>query len=639
MSVILTSPFSAAELVSVGSMANAISGNLDSATFHKVTTLEAGLLGSCVCNGDMAVTIDGHRQAFFRGDALAERQFRNLLGGLLRRDHAQSKRALAYIIMGLSPGIRSARLKETPSFSERFALAACEATSAWGADAFCDHRVGLHGAGIHQRNRKSSKKEIRMEGVNQDTTGIRVPSPDYALVEELSGGMILTNAVHVGLKLGIFDIIGGQSKTCAQIAAGLRLHQRPVSALLSAYTSIGLVKRSAEDVYLLNPEFAASLLSGSPDFIGADLDRFAQLWMRARAGQKEALLELALAYETVGNKYIYGVSAAANIILAQKCGLFDFLATQPQPLTAISSTLGVDLDQAQTIVRTLSALGLISESSQSLYLLAPVSQRFLYKKSPLYYGGVVDLIAAPVNVTTAEDLEESVRENMPIISKRGNIWNEYMDDGEAALFFGNYMFQTSHLPGNAIADRIDFSRSQHLLDVAGGSGAIAISILKNNPHLRATVTDIGPPMLDIAKQKAAEFGVADRLEVIVGDMFTDAFPTGADVIVVSQIIHDWPDHKNKALLRRIYDYLPEGGRVLIHERLLNDERDGPRVTVQQNLFMLLWTEGRQYTQREIETMLSEAGFQSVTVLPTAAGFSVIEAIKTKTPAAYLEAFG
>lgn len=70
----------------------------------------------------------------------------------------------------------------------------------------------------------------------------------------------------------------------------------------------------------------------------------------------------------------------------------------------------------------------------------------------------------------------------------------------------------------------------------------------------------------------------DRVVAMGGDMWKDEYPTNqtfpdgydgkVDMILYSQILHDWPRDKGKFLLQKAYDALAEGGVVLINEKLL-----------------------------------------------------------------------
>lgn len=74
----------------------------------------------------------------------------------------------------------------------------------------------------------------------------------------------------------------------------------------------------------------------------------------------------------------------------------------------------------------------------------------------------------------------------------------------------------------------------------------------------------------------AERGVADRLEVITGDMFTDTLPGRFNVHRYSQVLPDWDLARVEHLLRASFDSLAPGGRLLDHDTHINATETGPR---------------------------------------------------------------
>lgn len=57
-----------------------------------------------------------------------------------------------------------------------------------------------------------------------------------------------------------------------------------------------------------------------------------------------------------------------------------------------------------------------------------------------------------------------------------------------------------------------------IADVCCGSGCLAIALLKHLPQARAAATDISKDALDVARVNASVHGVADRLDLINGDL-------------------------------------------------------------------------------------------------------------------------
>ncbi|MGZ3382810.1 MAG: methyltransferase [Isosphaeraceae bacterium] len=57
--------------------------------------------------------------------------------------------------------------------------------------------------------------------------------------------------------------------------------------------------------------------------------------------------------------------------------------------------------------------------------------------------------------------------------------------------------------------------------------------------------------------------------------------------------------------------MPQGGAVLIAEKLLLDDKTGPGWAQMQNLNMLVCTEGKERTLAEYEILLNRVGFGEV----------------------------
>ena len=89
-----------------------------------------------------------------------------------------------------------------------------------------------------------------------------------------------------------------------------------------------------------------------------------------------------------------------------------------------------------------------------------------------------------------------------------------------------------------LAEKCPLDDARLLVDVAGGTGIYSIAWLLRHPELRAIVWD-RPEVLKVALEMAEEYGVADRLEARPGDMFKDPMPEKADVILLSNVLHDW----------------------------------------------------------------------------------------------------
>jgi cyclopropane fatty-acyl-phospholipid synthase-like methyltransferase len=176
------------------------------------------------------------------------------------------------------------------------------------------------------------------------------------------------------------------------------------------------------------------------------------------------------------------------------------------------------------------------------------------------------------------------------------------------------------------AQRVDLSATQRLLDVGAGSGCFSIAFAQANPKLHCTIMDL-PSMCEIATGYTRAAGVEARVDTRAVDMFRQDWPHGYDAILFSNIFHDWDFETCKALAARAYSALPSGGRILLHEMLLDDSHDGPPTATAFSLYMLLGTKGQQFTAAELARIVTEAGFTNPRVIPCHGYFSVLSAEK------------
>ena len=107
----------------------------------------------------------------------------------------------------------------------------------------------------------------------------------------------------------------------------------------------------------------------------------------------------------------------------------------------------------------------------------------------------------------------------------------------------------------------------------------------------------------------AAYGVADRVELVTGDMFRDPLPADCDVVLLSNILHDWDVPECQSPDSAAYaEVLPNGGRLLIHDVFLNDALDGPLPIALYSAALFSFTEGRAYSRcGRIPPVASRAG--------------------------------
>jgi 3-hydroxy-5-methyl-1-naphthoate 3-O-methyltransferase len=304
-----------------------------------------------------------------------------------------------------------------------------------------------------------------------------------------------------------------------------------------------------------------------------------------------------------------GFWAFKTLAAAHELDLFSRLAGGAGITVAgLAEALGLHPRPAEMLLTGCAALGLL-EKAGCRYRNTALSEAYLVRGKPYYFGGFVQMADKRLYAGWGR-LTEALRTNRP------TTWDpavqSSMFDGEDPTLlavFWEAMHSLSMMTARKLGEAVDLSHFSRLLDIGGGSGAYDIELCKQYGTLRATVFDL-PHVAAIAARKIAEAGVANRIETAGGSFF-EQLPKDHDVHLLSMILHDWNEAKNRALLRRSFEALPSSGAVVISELLVNDEKTGPAPAALMSLNMLIETEGRNYTAAEYSSWLEEAGFRHV----------------------------
>ncbi len=314
--------------------------------------------------------------------------------------------------------------------------------------------------------------------------------------------------------------------------------------------------------------------------------------------------------------------------------LFGLLAEGGLPFDELRRRLGLEKRPAHVLVTALRAMGLLRCDHAGEIALTPLAREHLVPGAEFDVGDYVGLAAAAPHVLA---MVERLRTNHPAGADG--------DDGAAFIYregVASAMEQsalarhfTLALAGRAknvaphLAQVAPLEGASTLLDVAGGTGLYAIACLQRHPALRAIVLD-RPEVLKVAAEFREASGVADRLELLAGDMFTDALPP-ADAILLSNVLHDWDEPDCRRLISRCTAALPAGGRLLIHDVFLHDALDGPLPIALYSAALFTLTEGRAYSAAEYGAWLRDAGLTVSGPIPTAVHCGVLIGLQMGLP--------
>ncbi len=102
---------------------------------------------------------------------------------------------------------------------------------------------------------------------------------------------------------------------------------------------------------------------------------------------------------------------------------------------------------------------------------------------------------------------------------------------------------------------------ERCLDIATGTGDLAILLAQVEPKIHVTGLDLSRDMLSVAEHKVSERGLASRVDLVEGNALALPFPDGSfDVITCGFGLRNFPDLQ--AALNEMHRVLRPGGRAL-----------------------------------------------------------------------------
>lgn len=105
-----------------------------------------------------------------------------------------------------------------------------------------------------------------------------------------------------------------------------------------------------------------------------------------------------------------------------------------------------------------------------------------------------------------------------------------------------------------------------VVDVGGSLGHTSLAIAEKNPEISFVVQDL-EEVVEQGKAKAMD-GKAEKLEFMAHDFFKEQPIKDADVYLLRQILHDWPDAEATTILKKITASMKKDARIVIMDQVV-----------------------------------------------------------------------
>jgi hypothetical protein len=133
-----------------------------------------------------------------------------------------------------------------------------------------------------------------------------------------------------------------------------------------------------------------------------------------------------------------------------------------------------------------------------------------------------------------------------------------------------------------------------------------------------------PAVIAAAEERLASAPSRDRCTLLPGN-FLEAVPPGADVYLMSGVIHDWDEDHATRILRNCQVSMAQHGRVLVIECVVPEGHD-VSFSKLLDLNMLVMNGGRERTQTDFRELF-DAGVRMTRVIPTLSPLCIVEAAR------------
>ena len=305
----------------------------------------------------------------------------------------------------------------------------------------------------------------------------------------------------------------------------------------------------------------------------------------------------------------FGFMASKALFVALHCNLFSLLSKKTLTSEELAELAEVPENRISTICTALTSIGLLSRKN-GVYKNSVGAEKYLVKEAKYDFGDYLRLQIDRQMYGFMQQLEGVVTNNMH--EDDIDSYAKWMDNEKEAELYSESQHAGSLGPGQSLASMINFSKVNSLLDVAGGTGGFAIRLCEKNPNLNITILDF-PNVIKLGERKVFEAGLSDRINFIGCDALDYNWPsTGFDSVLMSYLYNGVPGLEIPKLASKAYDTINPGGVYIVHDFMVEDDRNGPHLAALWQLQHLAFTPtAKSITPNWVSKVMKDVGFSKI----------------------------
>lgn len=328
---------------------------------------------------------------------------------------------------------------------------------------------------------------------------------------------------------------------------------------------------------------------------------------------KDDVLELLRAY-----------MPSAALGAALELELFWRLSEGPRTMEAVASELDIPPGRCTYWLELLAGLDLLERKGET-YALSPTAR---------------SAIVEAHSTETWSLLAQEARERYPVgtdlslhLGHNGSLWDiqgreppdyvaQMVADPERARRFTRMLYEIHAPMAEELADILDLTGVSRLMDLGGGSGVVALALLRRHPGLTAIVLDIAN-VCAAGREIASGTPVADRITYHAADFLHDGLPGGFDMVLECDV-----GLYSEELFSKLASSLNKDGQLVVVGELPGANQS-PSLSRRSHAFYasLNNPDFALPTRNEVEEYLRRVGFRVLSSPMLSSGESVLIAQK------------